>query len=69
METAKELAFKAYCHNNMDLMSGNPNDREERIKIQFENWWSRFYTGDNYQSGMNHKHNVYVDGKRYIQAE
>jgi hypothetical protein len=68
METAKELAFKAFCHNNVDLMSGNPADREERMKIQFENWWSRNY-GNAYQPEFNSEHSVFIDNNRYIKAE
>lgn len=69
METAKELAYKAYCHNNVDLLTGNPKDKDDQLKTKFENWWSKHYHGDNYQMGLNPEHNVYIDGKRYIKAE
>ena len=68
METAKELAYKAYCHNNVDLLTGNPKDKDDQLKTKFENWWNRYYSNAN-QIEFNPKHSVFIDGKRYIKAE
>ncbi len=68
METAKELAFKAFRHNNVDLLTGNPNDREEQIKAKFESWWSRNYNNSE-QPEFLPVESVFINGVRYIKAE
>jgi len=65
-ETAKELAWKAYS-NGMQTMC--PVKIEENdIREEFENWWSNNY-GNRDTVQFNPKYNVYIEGKKYIQAE
>ena len=61
MKTAKEIAFKAYSLG----YKGKPNELNER----FENWWSEWFHGQTHKDSFYHEHNVYINGKRYIQAE
>ena len=67
--TAKELAWKAYCDGIKRI---NPDFIHEstlpELKERFENWWSDNY-GNRDTIQFNPKYNVYVEGKRYIQAE
>lgn len=65
MRTAKELAFKAYCHNL-------PKDEDiatARLQERFNNWWSEWFHGDEHRGCFRHDYNVYVEGRRYIRAE
>lgn len=65
MTTAKDLAFKAFCHNlPKDIVYATAD-----LQMRFENWWSEWFYRDDHRSSFYHKHNVYVDGKRYIQAD
>lgn len=68
METAKELAYKAFCHNNIDKMGAAPNEKEIILEHNFELWWSKYY-GNTYQPEFNSEHSVFIDNKRYIKAE
>jgi hypothetical protein len=61
MKTAKELAFKAY----IQFYNLHPDEMGER----FEHWWRDNYIDGEYKDSFQPKHNVYVDGERYIQAE
>ena len=65
MSTAKELAWEAY----LDALKviGTITD-ESIVKERFENWWSDNY-GNRDTIQFNPKYNVYVEGRRYIQAE
>lgn len=65
--TAKELAFKAYC----DGVKGKDTRYEEidekemfHLKQRFELWWSEHY-GERYHSN----HSVFINLKRFIEAE
>ena len=60
METAKELAKRAFIAN----LTSPTKEHEE----QFEGWWSIHY-GNKYLPLFNPKQSVFIDGKRYIQAE
>jgi hypothetical protein len=62
--TAKELAFKAYCEA-FRVCGVTP---EETLTERFENWWSDNY-GNRDTIQFNPKYNVYVEGRRYIQAD
>ncbi len=61
MTTAKELTFKAYSLG----YKGKPEELNER----FNNWWEEWFIRQEHKDSFYHKHNVYIDGKRYIQAE
>lgn len=69
MTTAKELALKAFTDalKRTNIPKGDMPEHE--IKERFENWWSEWYGRDEHKDSFYHKHNVYLDGKRYIQAE
>lgn len=69
MKTAKELAWKAYCDGmkyvNPDYVNEfNVSDLRER----FENWWSDNY-GNRDATRFHSEINIYVELRRYIQAE
>ena len=65
-KTAKELAWKAYLDG---LQKGYPVKIDENgIRENFENWWSDNY-GNRDTIQFNPTYSVYVEGKRYIQAE
>jgi hypothetical protein len=58
--TAKELAWEAYKqYCSLD---------ELEMRERFENWWSDNY-GNRDTIQFNPKYNVYIEGKKYIQAE
>ena len=61
MKTAKALAFKAYSQ----FYSLHPDEMDER----FESWWRVNYIDGDHKDSFQPRHNVYVDGERYIQAE
>jgi len=65
MVTAKDLAFKAYCANLPKDIDFATDD----IKMRFENWWSEWYGREEHRDGFYHKHSVFIDLKRFIQAE
>lgn len=71
MKTAKELAFNAFCQG----MRGNsiflPEDHEViEMENKFNIWWSKVYDGsENRGKDFVPDHSVWIDGKRYIQAE
>lgn len=65
MTTAKELAWKAFQHGVLK----NPLDADgTKMRERFENWWSENY-GNRDATKFHPEHNVYIEGKRYIQAE
>jgi hypothetical protein len=64
MKTAKELAFKAYCEA-FQVCGVTP---EETLTERFENWWSNNY-GNRDTTKFQAEHNVYIENRRYIQAE
>lgn len=67
MTTAKDLAKKAYCDAVKKERDGYHNNftPEER----FESWWSEYYNREEHKDGFHHKHSVFIDLKRFIQAE
>ena len=66
MKTAKELAYKAYMDGMQKAVPVKINPDE--IMEGFENWWSNNY-GNSDTTKFNAEHNVYVENRRYIQAE
>jgi hypothetical protein len=65
MKTAKEIAFKAYCANlpkDVDYATAD-------LQIRFDNWWGEWFHRGEHRECFYHKHDLYLDGKRYIQAE
>jgi hypothetical protein len=62
--SAKELAYKAWCHNNVP----DGLDEFSAPKELFEHWWSVNY-GNIDSTKFIPEHNVYVEGHRYIKAE
>ena len=66
MKTAKELAFSAYADG---MQKGYPIKIDKgEIRERFENWWSDNY-GNRDSTKFIMEHNVFIEGKRYIQAE
>lgn len=66
INTAKELVFKAYCHGVLR----NPLDPDgTKRRERFENWWAEHYSRGDHKDSFHAELNVYVEGKRYIQAE
>lgn len=65
MHTAKELAWKAYRDGFKHV--GSTTD-ELIIRERFENWWSDNY-GNRDTTKFIPEHNIYVENRRYIQAE
>jgi hypothetical protein len=72
MKTAKELAWKAFVAGLLDDMSGNfenltPGTQTD-VKLKFENWWSDNY-GNRDTTKFIPENNIFVENRRYIQAE
>lgn len=68
MTTAKDLAWKAYL-DAFKVIGTVTDEGLPNVRERFENWWSEWYSREEHRDGFYHEHNVYVDGKRYIQAE
>ena len=66
MKTAKELARKA--HKDAYELAIYKTMNESELAERFENWWSDNY-GNRDSTKFTPKHNIYVESKRYIQAE
>ena len=60
MTTAKELAFKAYSLDSKISI--------EELTARFEHWWSDNY-GNRDTTKFNPEVSVFIEGRRYIQAE
>lgn len=80
MNTAKELACKAYCDalklavikvtGKLDepvLPFLNMNEAE--LNERFENWWSQNVWDNEHRDSFQPELSVFIEGKRYIQAE
>ena len=67
MNTAKELAWKAYL-DAFKAIGTVTDDAIPNVKERFENWWSENY-GNVSAINFYNEHNVYIDGRRFIQAE
>jgi len=65
--TAKELAWQAYL-DAFKAIGTVTDDAIPDIRERFENWWSDNY-GNRDSIQFNPKYNVYIEGKKYIQAE
>lgn len=70
MTTAKDLAYKAW-RDAISFVDKSylENSEETAIRQRFENWWSEWFNREEHKECFYHKHNIYIDGKRYIQAE
>ena len=60
METAKDLALKAWN----DATEGKIPTKEH-----FENWWHQWVYIKDHRNSLEPKHNIYVDGHRYIKLD
>jgi hypothetical protein len=60
METAKDLALKVWN----DATEGKIPTKEH-----FEGWWSQWVYKKDHRDSLEPKHNVYVDGHRYIKLD
>jgi hypothetical protein len=70
MTTAKDLAFKAWCDAIKFVdKSYLENSEETAIKKRFENWWKEWYYGNDHKDCFHPEHSVFMNGKRYIQAD
>jgi len=58
MKTAKDLAFKAFKHNIFHFNN-----------MKFESWWTEYYSKQEHEDSFEPELSVFIDGKRYIQAE
>jgi hypothetical protein len=67
MKTAKDLAFKAY-RSHIKEYGNNPTAETEN---SFECWWNYNFANkiSNYDDLFCSELDVFIDGKRYIQAE
>jgi hypothetical protein len=65
MKTAKDLAWKAYSDNEYAIKGFIV---KEEVMERFENWWSENYGNIN-STKFTPEHNVFVENRRYIQAE
>jgi hypothetical protein len=67
MTTAKDLARKAF----VDAVKMNNTGwfKKYTPEERFESWWSEYYSREEHKDGFYHKHSVFIDLKRFIQAE
>ena len=68
MKTAKEIAYKAFCHNMGEPHNDLPWTELEKQE-RFNNWWSEWYHGSDHKDCFNSEHFVIIDRKIYIKAE
>jgi hypothetical protein len=68
MNTAKDLAYKAFCEHLVVKEETLPDGLKQKIKDQFEIWWSKYY-GNSVQPEFFPETSVFIDGKRFIKAE
>ena len=59
--TAKELCYQAF--------TTYVADSDDRKRERFENWWAQKVWNTEHRDTLQPELNVYIDGKRYIQAE
>jgi hypothetical protein len=68
MKTAKEIAFKAFMENV--IVNPNEGDLDMMLwKARFESWWSEWVTRGDHKDKFTPELSVFIEGKRYIQAE
>jgi hypothetical protein len=67
MKTAKDLAWKAYLDGMQKDYPVKIDENE--IKERFENWWKEWYYHREHKNSFNPEFSVFIEGKRYIQAE
>ena len=68
MTTAKDLAWGAYL-TAFKQIGTVTDDAIPNIRERFESWWSEYYSREEHRDGFYHKHSVFIDLKRFIQAE
>jgi len=66
--TAKELAYLAFIENLTHPNNEAPWSIYTK-REKFENWWAQKVWNSEHKDCFEPKLNVYIDGKRYIQAE
>jgi hypothetical protein len=70
MQTAKQLAFKAWCDGMKCIDPDYVNKYSiGEITNRFESWWREYYIRSEHKEGFNAKHFVMIDQKVYIQAD
>lgn len=65
MRTAKEIAFKAFCHNlpqDVDYATAD-------LEMRFNNWWAEWFHRGEHRGCFYPEHNIFVESHRYIRAE
>ena len=65
MRTAKEIAFKAFCHN----LPKDTDFSTASLQMKFDNWWSEWFHSGEHRGCFYPEHNIFVEGHRYIKAE
>jgi hypothetical protein len=70
MKTAKDLAYKAW-RDAIKFVDKSylENSEETAIKERFENWWKEWFYREDHKDCFHPEHNIFINGKRYIQAE
>jgi hypothetical protein len=68
MNTAKELAYKAFVANIIVDESQLVPAFKQKLTDMFELWWDKYY-GNKEQPEFNPETSVFIGGQRYIQAE
>jgi hypothetical protein len=67
MKTAKDLAKKAFC----DAVKMDREGWFKRFtpKERFESWWDEWYSKNEHKDYFDSELSVFIELKRYIQAE
>ena len=71
MKTAKELAFNAFYQGMRGNSMFPPEDHKlTEMENMFNLWWTKTYDGsDSMRKDFYPETDVFINGKRYIQAE
>lgn len=70
MKTAKDLAWKAYVANLPKDQFLVPDIKGcAEIRERFENWWTQNVYNKEHRDSFEPVLSVFIEGKRYIQAE
>jgi hypothetical protein len=51
------------------MLVAYPDKTSPQIKEHFENWWSEWYGRQDHKDSFHVELSVFIEGKRYIQAE
>ena len=68
MKTAKDLAYKAFCHNLIEPHNDAPYSEYEKQQ-KFESWWRDWFIDGDRRGHLHEEHSVFIEGRRYIRAE